>query len=390
MNSDADWAAMMEPVACDLRGEPNARLSNPRELRWGTKGSLTVALSGDKPGTWFDFEANRGGGVLAFVECELGVDKAGALRWLEDNGYLPASRPPHQRQVNPRPASARARPRGGSREDKPSADVPGNVAQARAIWARARNPKGTPALAFLSGRQAWPPCTWDGWPELPEPYRWVERERLIQAWPGVLKAGFPGTAAGALVVAYRPAGEAGAAVSGVSLDALDGEGRRTGEGGSWRKQRGTFACAVVTLPGAPEGGELAMVEGEADGLAVVVMATCGLCGFGDVGEVRVVGGTSGMVVEKAADPAGRPVLVVADGPGRDGKPSGGKAAVRLWTALQATGRPARFVLRDDGDVAYELAGVVMDRAIELCEGKGFQVAQTAAWRSILEGDCDGC
>ena len=42
-------------------GEPNLKLSNGAELRFGSHGSKAVALHGDKRGSWFDHEAQDGG-----------------------------------------------------------------------------------------------------------------------------------------------------------------------------------------------------------------------------------------------------------------------------------------------------------------------------------------
>jgi len=70
-------------VAEHLLGEPSSRSS--RELRWGRKGSFRLKLD---TGTWSDFEAGDGGGVLALVMREERLDKAGALAWLETQGFL--------------------------------------------------------------------------------------------------------------------------------------------------------------------------------------------------------------------------------------------------------------------------------------------------------------
>lgn len=56
-----------------------------REWRWRGKGSFRLKLD---TGTWSDFEAGDGGGVLALVMREERVDKAGALAWLETQGFL--------------------------------------------------------------------------------------------------------------------------------------------------------------------------------------------------------------------------------------------------------------------------------------------------------------
>ena len=49
-----DFAALMCPVALALLGEPNARLSNARELRYGRHGSLAMHVGGPHAGTWRD------------------------------------------------------------------------------------------------------------------------------------------------------------------------------------------------------------------------------------------------------------------------------------------------------------------------------------------------
>lgn len=66
-----------------LLGEPSSRSS--REWRWGRKGSFRLTLDS---GAWNDFEAGEGGGVLALVMREERLDKAGALAWLETQGFL--------------------------------------------------------------------------------------------------------------------------------------------------------------------------------------------------------------------------------------------------------------------------------------------------------------
>ena len=77
--SGADFAALLPDVARRLLGDP------PRigadEWRYGSRGSLAVHPA---RGTWHDFEADAGGGVLALVQHVNGCDKAGALRYLVD------------------------------------------------------------------------------------------------------------------------------------------------------------------------------------------------------------------------------------------------------------------------------------------------------------------
>ena len=76
------------PAVCEhLLGKPSSR--STREWRWRGKGSFRLKLD---TGTWNDFEAGDGGGVLALVMREERLDKAGALAWLETQGFLKGRR----------------------------------------------------------------------------------------------------------------------------------------------------------------------------------------------------------------------------------------------------------------------------------------------------------
>ena len=372
-----DWQALAEPVALALLGPPNKRLSRGDRWRWGRKGSMTVDVAG---GRFMDFERDVGGGVFALVRHVAGTDNAGVFDWLRSQGLIP------ERSPDRRPRAGCQGPRQvPPRERKREPDDGRRVQLARRIWTASRAVFGTPALAYLSRRQAWPAPGWDGWPFPPECVAWITRSGLKRADPVLVdKAGFPASAAGAVVFAYRQVndGELGRTVSAVTLEALDGDGKRTGEGGRWRKARGVLTGAVARLPGVPGGHQLALVEGECDGLAVAFMANArGTKYAGHVREVRVVGGTSGMSPEKArvVNPDRCEVVILADGPGADGEASGAAAAAGLCADLWREGRKARFVLRDEGDVADDLALLVMRRT------EAHQGDETAAWQSIHNG-----
>ena len=90
-----EFVELMEPAAVALLGGPNPRLSNARELRWGRHGSFAVNLN---RGTWFDFEAGTGGGLLALVARETGAaTPAECLQWLRGAGLLPGEAEPFTR-----------------------------------------------------------------------------------------------------------------------------------------------------------------------------------------------------------------------------------------------------------------------------------------------------
>jgi hypothetical protein len=77
---DIDFAALLEPVARRLWGEPNRKLSSARELRWGSNGSRSVNRA---QGTWYDHEATEGGGTLDLIAREAGHTGKDAIDWLE-------------------------------------------------------------------------------------------------------------------------------------------------------------------------------------------------------------------------------------------------------------------------------------------------------------------
>src|SRR5262245_43639267 len=78
------FAALMEPVARFLLGEPNARMSSAHELRYGTRGSLSIDL---QKGTWFDNEAGLGGGLLDLITRETKLEGKARFEWLHEHGF---------------------------------------------------------------------------------------------------------------------------------------------------------------------------------------------------------------------------------------------------------------------------------------------------------------
>ncbi len=76
------FTGLIGPVARELLGEPNPRLSNDHELRFGNNGSLSVNLDKD---TWYSHETEAGGGVIDLVRL-YGGECPGD--WLRDRGFL--------------------------------------------------------------------------------------------------------------------------------------------------------------------------------------------------------------------------------------------------------------------------------------------------------------
>ena len=73
----------IEQIARAALGEPNGKLSSARELRFGTHGSKSVVLQGDKAGAYFDHENGTGGGPVELVREALGLDFNEAMKWLD-------------------------------------------------------------------------------------------------------------------------------------------------------------------------------------------------------------------------------------------------------------------------------------------------------------------
>jgi putative DNA primase/helicase len=81
-----DLRALIEPVARRLLGEPNRKLSSKTELRFGSRGSMSVDLA---KGTFFDHEIGEGGGVLDLVARETGLHGEACFQWLVEEHLLP-------------------------------------------------------------------------------------------------------------------------------------------------------------------------------------------------------------------------------------------------------------------------------------------------------------
>lgn len=81
MSTPIQLAGTIGLVAQALFGKPNAALSTPTELRFGTRGSLAVNLTKD---VWHDHERGSGGGVLDLIAWQTGITHKGEqFAWLE-------------------------------------------------------------------------------------------------------------------------------------------------------------------------------------------------------------------------------------------------------------------------------------------------------------------
>ena len=153
MNAPIDWPALMPDVARALLGEPNARLSTARELRYGTHGSLAVHVGGERAGTWRDHEAGEGCTVLDLVIRETGAsDTREAMAWLRDAGLLDGAgryRPDSELTDGDAPSKGRYR---GDSAPAPSSKPRDTTAAARRVWNATKPLNGTLAETYLHAR----------------------------------------------------------------------------------------------------------------------------------------------------------------------------------------------------------------------------------------------
>jgi putative DNA primase/helicase len=146
-----DFVAMIEPAAVALLGEPNPRLSNNRELRWGRRGSLAIDV---ERGTWFDFESATGGGLLALVARETGATTTKeAMHWLRAVGLLPDRAAPFTRSDHAEREAERER----ARTARAHAEAQGHNAAAERAWRiwNATKP-ATPSNGYLRRKRVRP------------------------------------------------------------------------------------------------------------------------------------------------------------------------------------------------------------------------------------------
>jgi putative DNA primase/helicase len=124
-------------IAITLLGEPNPRMSSRKELRFGRKGSVAVAIAGPKAGQWYDHETGVGGDTFDLIRYTRGYDFIGALRYVQDFiGSMP---------VCPAPA----RPSAAA----PAEDSSRNRDRALRLWAEAQPIACTPAAGYLARRK---------------------------------------------------------------------------------------------------------------------------------------------------------------------------------------------------------------------------------------------
>ncbi len=71
-------------IATNLMGEPNKKLTNSSTYRYGDKGSMAITITGEKAGTWYDFEEGKGGDLISLVSRQKACDFKQSVEYLKE------------------------------------------------------------------------------------------------------------------------------------------------------------------------------------------------------------------------------------------------------------------------------------------------------------------
>jgi putative DNA primase/helicase len=134
-------AERIEELAGDLLGDRNRQWSTKRDHRFGSRGSLSVVVSGPKQGLWCCHETAEGGDALSLIRHVRGGTTGQAIAWARL--WLDG-------EPTPRPRDAPTKP---TRPDTPDRDkVEADAAFIARITAESRPASGTLCEAYLAAR----------------------------------------------------------------------------------------------------------------------------------------------------------------------------------------------------------------------------------------------
>ncbi|MEP0940240.1 MAG: toprim domain-containing protein [Rhizobiaceae bacterium] len=141
----SDIACCAQEIAIDVLGKPSSRSST--ELRYGRRGSLSVAITGPKAGLWYNHETGNSGDMIAFVIAHAGLRFADAVGFCRQFAGLSDS---YSASLLTKPRTALKSDRG--RQAQLEADIQQRQAKAFELWSEARSIVGTPAEHYLTRR----------------------------------------------------------------------------------------------------------------------------------------------------------------------------------------------------------------------------------------------
>ena len=220
-------------------------------------------------GTWNDFESGEGGGVLALVMREERLDKAGALAWLEQHGFLSGRGRFGAYSSDSRKTIARESPYSLSNQGRATM-TPDRGPKETLRWIRRQilpiaDAPDHPIRAWMRRRNLWR----DELP-LPPSLRWIAADAPVfrRTHSGVGAIAFPL----ALINAWREAYPDTPSPTAVQLVCIDADGERAdyenSQGNRVDKPKfGNARLAVWTI-GDVHGDRVVVCEGAADALAL--------------------------------------------------------------------------------------------------------------------------
>ena len=121
-------------IAVAILGDPNFTLCSKRELRFGNRGSLTVAIAGSKAGLYFDHELGEGGDLIDLIRSRRNCSFEHALSYMQELVRLPFP--------TPSPTDGESLP----------TDDASTTSYAWRVWNPAKGIVDTPAASFLFSR----------------------------------------------------------------------------------------------------------------------------------------------------------------------------------------------------------------------------------------------
>lgn len=326
-------------VAETLLGPPNKHLGTKRSLRWGAKGSLSLAITGAKKGVWYSHEEGRGGDLLGLIRHVRGCSEDDALRWASDKTGIQINIPDGGESAEARQRRAQQeadrRTRQAERDAKEVEEAASEQAHkinvAQRIAAATVPAFGTSAAFYLEFTRGIPPGP-DGWPD------------AIRFHPGHHALVAIATDASGVVRAVQ---RIHLTKQDTKIDQAEVERRNLP---AVKATNGTMAGVAVRLPG-PADGPLLLCEGPETGL------TAWSCTHHEVWVA--LGGIANLT-----PPAGRQVVVCRDDDKRhtpaDKKLSRTVAEWRRAGIKVAVAKPWE-VRRGDGS---DLADVILADGVE--------------------------
>lgn len=311
-----------------LRGARPTGRAKRGKVRWGKKGSFELTLSGRFRGHYYDFEADEGGDLFAYITRERGLDFAAAVEWGAQWAGLPSDYQPSaedfRRQIERDAERAAKEAEEAAKDD---ADEARKIAHARKIWDETRLIDGTLGEKYLYDARKIHLINF------PETLRWSVSERAV------------------ICAVTNDAGEL-VAIQKIAVTAEGKKDQRRWPGkGDAKKSIGPVGRGALRFRGA-ESEELCLAEGPETGLTIWAAA-----GHETHSLVGGLGGAARHLLDE------------------DGTP-------KAW----ARGR--RIVLCRDDDPSFSTASLTLKRVVRSLLAAGLDVRVATPFETCREDKSD--